>query len=676
MDQKLISNQVFDSLQQPLMSSEPPALSKILYSNQYSPIGETDIQDDNLRRILENNEGLSGNNVLIQLKNKLKSFEDGPWYIDCINGIVYVHNRKYPEAPVYAYNYQYENGELLSASFRVVEVVRPLEGIKKVLNAYDKKVSRLEGMIKDLRNQVDDPEQFIKKSVEGGLLKAELRPYSAEEAQKKQEALNPKLNSIRNQISKRQEELRHKFKGHDLREVYSHDSKLIGLESEYWRLKGEIKDLNRYIPGTPEYTEQKWTERQGSLSRYQNMSPEAKVALATKQKETAYRAQAPAQLLTAHIKIQEAKKNKAWLEPFNVFIQVMKAGGKGDYKAYNKALADLIKASKGMTIRTKDIDSYWQCQVLVLTTDGYIRDSTGVNQSKAIDRAIRKWVETHQARKGYPYNFEIIQIFDLTSPLNTPLRTANYNMHNEVCKFKVKIWYWGKVSNTVPLDRVLHDLFDPTSPKDNGDYDIKNAMSNLGKSKTEKQLQATIKVVGNPTLEKGMQIQLNNVGKKFSGLWYIHEVVHSFEHSSGYISEISLTKQYNPTKVSGESSGANTQRVTVDSKDTKPGSTERSSEKVTSPNVKEGNEVYNQTDPQSSSWELKDNNSNNQGITQNTSSVDSRQPNGVGSSRVNTKVPTTKKLSSTTVSKKKKKSQVSSNYQQASSLSNSNKRRK
>lgn len=676
MNQKLISNQVFDSLQQPLMSSEPPALSKILYSNQYSPIGETDIQDDNLRRILENNEGLSGNNVLIQLKNKLKSFEDGPWYIDCINGIVYVHNRKYPEAPVYAYNYQYENGELLSASFRVVEVVRPLEGIKKVLNAYDKKVSRLEAKIKDLRNKFDDPEEFINKSYENGVLKLEYRPYSAEEAKKKQEALKPKLNKINNQIAKRQQELRSKHKGQNLREVYSHDSKLIGLESDYWSLKSEIKDLNRYIPGTPEYTEQKWTEKQGSLDRYQNMSPEAKKALATKQKENAYKAQTPAQLLTAHIKIQEAKKNRAWLEPFNVFIQVMKAGGKGDYKAYNKALADLIRASKGMTIRTKDIDSYWQCQVVVLTTDGYIRDSTGANQAAAIDRAIRKWVETHQARKGYPWNFEIIQIFDITSPLNTPLRTANYNMHNEVCKFKVKIWYWGKVSNTVPLDRVLHDLFDPTGTEDTGDYDIKNAMSNLGKSKTEKQLQATIKVVGNPTLEKGMQIQLNNVGKKFSGLWYIHEVVHSFEHSSGYISEISLTKQFNPTKVSGESSGVNTQRVTVDNKDTKPGSTERSSEKVTSPNVKEGNEVYNQSDPQNNSWELKDSNSNNQEITPNTSSVDSRQPNGVGSRRVSTRVPTTKKMPSTTVSKKKKKSKVSSNYQQASSLSNSNKRRK
>lgn len=114
MNTTIISNPVFQSIQ----SGEgyESHTGTILYANKYAGVSQVDMTDD-IKRILDSDIGSVGTNPIVQLKNKLAALPNGPWYIDCRNGILYIHNRKFNEDAVHDYVYQSENGEVLSLTF-------------------------------------------------------------------------------------------------------------------------------------------------------------------------------------------------------------------------------------------------------------------------------------------------------------------------------------------------------------------------------------------------------------------------------------------------------------------------------------------------------------------------------------------------------------------------------
>lgn len=57
----------------------------------------------------------------------------------------------------------------------------------------------------------------------------------------------------------------------------------------------------------------------------------------------------------------------------------------------------------------------------------------------------------------------------------------------------------------------------------------------------EQALDAKARVMGNPLLRAKRTVRVNNVGKKFSGVWYISEVRHVID-STGYTCELTLTR--------------------------------------------------------------------------------------------------------------------------------------
>ena len=114
MNTTIISNPVFQSIQ----SGEgyESHTGTILYANKYSGVSPVDMPGD-IKSILDSDIGSVGTNPIIQLKNKLAALPNGPWYIDCRNGILYIHNKKFKEDSVHNYIYQSENGEVLSLTF-------------------------------------------------------------------------------------------------------------------------------------------------------------------------------------------------------------------------------------------------------------------------------------------------------------------------------------------------------------------------------------------------------------------------------------------------------------------------------------------------------------------------------------------------------------------------------
>ena len=114
MNTTIISNPVFQSLQ--YGEGYESHTGTILYANKYSGVSPVDMPGD-IKSILDSDIGSVGTNPIIQLKNKLAALPNGPWYIDCRNGILYIHNKKFKEDSVHNYVYQSENGEVLSLTF-------------------------------------------------------------------------------------------------------------------------------------------------------------------------------------------------------------------------------------------------------------------------------------------------------------------------------------------------------------------------------------------------------------------------------------------------------------------------------------------------------------------------------------------------------------------------------
>ena len=122
----IISNQVFKELQVPSFDSSE-STGTIIYANSYSGRGSVDIPEP-YRSILNSDFGEVGNSILVQLEQKVQGFPNGPWFIDSIDDVVYIHNRKFREGPVHHFSYQQGNGELLDIEFQTQYITKRLDG--------------------------------------------------------------------------------------------------------------------------------------------------------------------------------------------------------------------------------------------------------------------------------------------------------------------------------------------------------------------------------------------------------------------------------------------------------------------------------------------------------------------------------------------------------------------
>lgn len=113
-NRNIVSNPVFLAIQSPLQEGAETS-SRILYANEFSGLDPIKPTDEDLLELLSTNSfNLTDPNFRIQLEHLLEGYdpENGPWYIEGVNGVIHIHNRKI--APTsWVYRYQDENGEVL-----------------------------------------------------------------------------------------------------------------------------------------------------------------------------------------------------------------------------------------------------------------------------------------------------------------------------------------------------------------------------------------------------------------------------------------------------------------------------------------------------------------------------------------------------------------------------------
>ena len=106
---------------------------------------------------------------------------------------------------------------------------------------------------------------------------------------------------------------------------------------------------------------------------------------------------------------------------------------------------------------------------------------------------------------------------------------------------KVKVRHMKRVNLKVPLYKLYHNLFSRYGGADKYAW-AANANANGGLKQTEKRLVSQLQVVGRPMLATSQIIRIDNVGKRWSGLWYIKQCTHSMDAGQGYITNMELVK--------------------------------------------------------------------------------------------------------------------------------------
>ena len=521
----LVSNAYIMEAVQPQTLEEPVGKSTILYANRFAGVQEVDVQDSTLLEILNSTIGTSGNNVLVQLKQKMKAYPGGPWYIDSNDGVVHVHNRKFTNKTAHVYTYMAEPGELLSASFRIVEVYKQdTAGLAAYVNAVNKTVSAL------LNPQVDNPPE---------------RPVTVSPEERRQD-----MNRLQ------RERL---VQVPDNTRV---DNTRVRIQMENYRVNQRIRQQNNAIAQRGrEWSSKTPQQRQQVRNQYCN--------------------QAFNQAVDAGLeaRVRQAPEYRNLIIKWDYYKQMCEEYGSNSQQAkkawqeYKGAGADRAYISG---ISTK---AYWDWHKLYLNvTNTYQSDNnvTGgrglqsAEQSRqaSIQRAINTWKNSHRGRFSGSVNIidygTWTTVKRRTFRYNTPeQRGDTYTQVTEKCRLTVQVYCLMSKPYKYPLSRLLGEYTSSGSGSvSNPLAAMQQAAANIGRGKKEKQLQATVRVVGNPELESTQQFTLQNVGKKYSGVWYIKTVTHVFEHGQGYTCDLELSKQQGKSKVSGTSDEINTRNYT------------------------------------------------------------------------------------------------------------------
>ena len=513
----LISNQYIFEAVQPETSDEPVGKSTILYANRFAGVQEIDIQDEALLDILNSTIGTSGNNVLVQLKQKMKAYPGGPWYIDSNDGVVHIHNRKFTEKTSHVYTYLAEPGEVLSASFRIVEVYKQdTGGLAAYVNAINKTVSAL------LNPLVENPPE---------------RPY----------AVSP-------------EELRaERYRMARSQQILPPDKTRV--DDSYIGFSRRIGEMDNYFKRT---FKQRRDADAARRKEWGSKTPQQRQAVRNK-----YRDQAWSKAVDEGLekKVRQVPEYQELILRWDYYRGMCEYYGSKSQEA-RKAYKEYIDAGADRAyIEDINTQPYWDWHEYTLTVTNKFHSNNNTEDISRTTEQSRR-VSIQKAIKAWKLNpkrrwFGEVQIVQQGSWTTVSESISTHYFRTEKCKIRIKVYYLASKPCKFPLSRLLGE-YTRSGGTRTGDplAAMRNAAANIGRAKKEKQLQASIRVVGNPKLESTQQFIIQNVGKKYSGVWYIKSVSHTFEHGQGYICDLTLSKQQGKSKVSGESSTVNTRNYT------------------------------------------------------------------------------------------------------------------
>lgn len=474
MEQQIISNKVYESLQVPTENTSTTT-GKVLYANKYSGVAEVAMPED-LKALIDSDFGLVGKNVLVQLEQKMKGYTNGPWYVDSRDGVIYIHNRKFHEEPVCTYTYQGENGEVLRVSFATQEITKRVKAVLAPSLDPDSKDLSV------LSTSINEPED------------------------KPPLALRPPVAQVDNLMVSN-------ITGNGFEDYRSYPTTPTEV-MDAWdtQLQYNMEKTAEYKKRVEEYKAvgPVGAYEAGKQRRFDEMSIEEVRAIINQ----------------AANALPEDKKN--------ALKQVLRNSKNGkELEANLKKLLEcemyLFEDEDGMKFMVEEY-----VDPLDYDPEGYTSKqagagiASGINFQAGILPASERGFE---ALKKDPYT-EVLSDMEVDT-------TKGYGQ-NQYGK-RVKVRHMKRVNFKVPLYKLYYNLFSRYGGADKYAW-AANANANGGLKQTEKRLVCQLQVVGRPMLATSQIIRIDNVGKRWSGLWYIKQCTHSMDAGQGYITNMELVK--------------------------------------------------------------------------------------------------------------------------------------
>lgn len=499
MEQRIISNKVYESLQVPTENTRTTT-GKVLYANRYSGVAQVSMPED-LKALMDSDFGLVGKNILIQLEQKMKGYGNGPWYIDSRDDVIYIHNRKFHEEPVRVYTYQGENGEVISVNFSTQKVTKRVKAtLSPTINPESKDLDVLS-------TGIDDTEKLpeIMANEANGVWyknwKTSVGKYGAE-------------NNPEDIATIREMQLKH---------TLTTDPNMMAAIEARKRL------------------DNKWNKE---VAEYSATDPAEAYNMGKEKFLNELSTDKVRDIINKTIKQEEFPSDRR--AALNAALKNVVNGKTLSEDLYNilkdcKYLFEGEDQMEYMTIEDVDPRDYDPEHAPKGGATAW-----GVEDEESIYRGIA-------ALKQGPYTTVIddTPVIKYKNPLNPSLG---------IFSITVKVQHWKKANVEIPLYKLYHNLFSRYGGVDKWAW-AANANANGGLKYTESKLICQMQVVGRPLLASSQILVLENVGKRWSGPWYIKQCTHSMDAGQGYITSLELVRNSSKAGSTTSKVGLSTQSV-------------------------------------------------------------------------------------------------------------------
>ena len=503
MNTTIISNPVFQSIQ--YGEGYESHTGTILYANKYSGVSPVDMPGD-IKSIFDSDIGSVGTNPIIQLKNKLAALPNGPWYIDCRNGILYIHNKKFKEDSVHNYIYQSENGEVLSLTFETQRRTKSLgHSIGGGIDPFSKDIV---GVNSNVKSSTPGP----------GANKEEYKPLAS---RVKVISAIDKTRVNDTQVTNRIQVdaiARQRTKALQRKKA----NQKVTTDKAYKNYKNGYtvnRQFTDQLKGSSNARKDKWAQK-----LYSKLSANNRVDLSSYVAEE-------------------------WKKTHNrnaVLKLVRKYFGYGKHVIFAKV---------------------WKEQWVDPTT--YTGNNTFRGTPKpwtAFDGGYsnRKEVGEYVGRMSQDPQIKILSNVDILkdNQYGGHYRIKVFRLANTkgVVESAQIVTDW--------LIRLSNPGYSSTgrttiSGGAGGSY-IPSLTGNTGRTVTEKKLVVTMRVIGRPSLESSQIIHIGNVGEKWSGDYYIKTCSHNMSPDSGYTCTLELTKNGEKAEIESGTTKLSTGKVVKD----------------------------------------------------------------------------------------------------------------
>lgn len=525
MNTSIANNPVFQNLQ--VGEKHESTTGTIIYANKYSGVSPIAMPKA-IKDILDSNIGTIGTNPIIQLKNKLAALPNGPWYIDCRNGLLYIHNKKFNEKPVHNYVYQSENGEVLSLSFETQRRTKSLgHSIGGGIDPFSKDIV---GVNSNIKSPTPGPgTKEVNKTTD-----SRFKVVAAIDATR---VINPQADITRLKL-----ETPHINK--TLQKKNAAQRKVV--ESQYRAYKKgntTSKQFNRNVAASKNTTKDKWAR-----NIYSKLDPQDRIDLSSRV-------------------AQEWRKS----HNRNTILKLVRG-----YFGYGKhTIVTQYWKEQWVDPTTYTGNNTFQGSAINLSSD----DITGTRSEYNINLA-----NTSLARMRQDPHIKVLSSLTVSNPDDPTKTFSGHYRHYRVKVFRLA-YGRGQVDSSQIVTDWLIRLISPKatnntsqgiSGSNGGDLDISNytpgLLGNSGRRVTEKKLVVNLRVIGRPSLESSQIIHIENVGKKWSGDYYIKSCSHDMSTDMGYTCTLELNKNGEKAEIESTTTKLSTDKVVKDIASTKDNS--------------------------------------------------------------------------------------------------------